>query len=95
MKLSQFKFKLPEEQIAQYPAKFRDESRLIGLVRKRYPIREFWELAAETGGIEVVCSSDAHTPSALWRAVPEIIKWAEELNLPVVTERLAKEVLEK
>ena len=29
MKLSQFKFKLPEELIAQYPARFRDESRLM------------------------------------------------------------------
>ena len=31
MKLSQFRFKLPEEQIAQYPAKYRDESRLLVL----------------------------------------------------------------
>lgn len=30
MKLSQFKFKLPEEQIAQYPAKNRDESPVDG-----------------------------------------------------------------
>jgi S-adenosylmethionine:tRNA ribosyltransferase-isomerase len=29
MKLSQFKFKLPEELIAQYPAKHRDEARLM------------------------------------------------------------------
>lgn len=34
MKLSQFKFKLPEELIAQYPAKFRDESRLMVLNKK-------------------------------------------------------------
>lgn len=34
MKLSQFKFKLPEELIAQYPAKYRDESRLMVLNRK-------------------------------------------------------------
>lgn len=33
MKLSQFKFKLPEELIAQYPARFRDESRLMVLHR--------------------------------------------------------------
>lgn len=31
MKLSQFKFKLPEELIAQYPANYRDESRLMVL----------------------------------------------------------------
>ena len=34
MKLSQFKFKLPEEQIAQYPARHRDESRLMVLHKK-------------------------------------------------------------
>ena len=34
MKLSQFKFKLPEEKIAQYPAKFRDESRLMVVHKK-------------------------------------------------------------
>lgn len=34
MKLSQFKFKLPEELIAQYPAKNRDESRLMVVHRK-------------------------------------------------------------
>lgn len=34
MKLSQFKFKLPEELIAQYPANYRDESRLMVLNKK-------------------------------------------------------------
>ncbi len=34
MKLSQFKFKLPEEKIALYPAKYRDESRLMVLHRR-------------------------------------------------------------
>ncbi|HNX87968.1 MAG TPA: tRNA preQ1(34) S-adenosylmethionine ribosyltransferase-isomerase QueA [Paludibacteraceae bacterium] len=34
MKLSQFKFKLPDELIAQYPAVHRDESRLMVLHRK-------------------------------------------------------------
>ncbi|HET7733054.1 MAG TPA: tRNA preQ1(34) S-adenosylmethionine ribosyltransferase-isomerase QueA [Paludibacter sp.] len=34
MKLSKFKFKLPEEQIAQYPSKHRDESRLMVVHRK-------------------------------------------------------------
>lgn len=33
MKLSQFKFHLPEELIAQYPARFRDEARLMVLHR--------------------------------------------------------------
>lgn len=34
MKLSQFKFKLPEEKIAQHPAKYRDESRLMVVHKK-------------------------------------------------------------
>jgi len=34
MKLSQFRFKLKGEQIAQYPAKFRDESRLMVVHKK-------------------------------------------------------------
>ena len=34
MKLSKFKFKLPDELIAQYPAKHRDESRLMVVHRK-------------------------------------------------------------
>lgn len=34
MKLSQFKFKLPEDLIAQYPSNYRDESRLMVLNRK-------------------------------------------------------------
>jgi len=33
MKLSKFKFKLPEELIAQYPAPNRDEARLMVLNR--------------------------------------------------------------
>ena len=34
MKLSQFKFKLPEEKIALHPTKYRDESRMMVLHRK-------------------------------------------------------------
>ena len=34
MKLSQFKFKLPEELLASHPQKYRDESRLMVLNRK-------------------------------------------------------------
>lgn len=34
MKLSQFKFKLPEDRIAMHPVRFRDESRLMVLHKK-------------------------------------------------------------
>ncbi len=47
MKLSQFKFKLPEEKIALHPTRYRDESRLMVLHRKTGEIehrmlRIFW-----------------------------------------------------
>ena len=34
MKLSQFKFNLPQELIAQHPAEYRDEARMLVLHRK-------------------------------------------------------------
>lgn len=52
MKLSQFKFKLPEDRIAQYPAPFRDECRLMvlhtksGIIEHRdhfYDILEYFD----------------------------------------------------
>ncbi len=52
MKLSQFKFKLPEERIAQSPAPFRDECRLMvlhtksGIIEHRdhfYDILEYFD----------------------------------------------------
>ena len=39
MKLSQFKFKLPEDKIALHPTKYRDESRLMVLHRDRKSTR--------------------------------------------------------
>ena len=35
MRLSNFKFKLPEELIAQFPSRFRDEARMMVLHTKR------------------------------------------------------------
>ena len=45
MKLSNFKFRLPEEQIAQFPSRFRDDARLL-------------VLHAKTGQIEHKCMTD-------------------------------------
>ena len=87
-------YKMPLE-INAYGIRKQPITAADGLLRQRYPIRAFWELAAEIGGIEVVCSSDAHTPSALWRGMPEILEWARELELPVINERLAAEILGK
>lgn len=40
MKLSQFKFKLPESQLAQYPTPYRDEARLMVVHRKSEQIEQ-------------------------------------------------------
>ena len=40
MKLSQFKFKLPEDKIALHPTKYRDESRLMVLPRRTGEIED-------------------------------------------------------
>ncbi len=40
MKLSQFKFKLPDSQLAQYPAPYRDEARLMVVHRKTGQIEQ-------------------------------------------------------
>ena len=48
MRLSNFKFKLPEELIAQFPSRFRDEARML-------------VLHAKTGEIEHKCVSDLAT----------------------------------
>ena len=40
MKLSQFKFKLPEDKIALHPMKYRDESRLMVLHRNTGKIEQ-------------------------------------------------------
>ena len=40
MKLSQFKFKLPEDKIALHPTKYRDESRLMVLHRNTGKIED-------------------------------------------------------
>ena len=45
MRLSDFKFKLPEELIAQFPSRFRDDARMLVLHTK-------------TGRIEHKCVSD-------------------------------------
>ena len=46
MKLSQFKFQLPEERIALRPSKFRDEAKLMVLHKKSHSIehREFKDI---------------------------------------------------
>ena len=44
MKLSKFKFKLPDELIAQHPAHHRDESRLMYIDRKTGEIQHMISL---------------------------------------------------
>ena len=66
-----------------------------GVHRFRYPLRQFWELAGEIGGVEVVCNSDAHVPSSIMKRVPECMEWAREFGLTVVNGKLAAGLLEK
>ena len=59
MKLSQFKFKLPEELIAQYPSKNRDECRLMVLDVKKGKIehrifKEILDYFDEVYGTDIV-----------------------------------------
>ena len=66
-----------------------------GVYRLTYPMRRFWELAGEIGGVEVVCNSDAHVPGAIMRKVPECFEWARESGLTVVNGKLAADLLKK
>lgn len=60
MKLSQFKFKLPEEKIALYPTKHRDESRMMVLHRKDGEIehRMFKDILTYFGDQDVFIFND-------------------------------------
>ena len=66
-----------------------------GVHRIRYPMRQFWELAGEIGGVEVVCNSDSHVPGAIVKKIPECLAWAEEFGLTVVNGKLAEALLRK
>ncbi len=59
---------------------------------RQYPVRAFWELAAELGGVRAVVNSDAHTPSALWDMVPEAAALARELGLELVNDQVADSI---
>jgi S-adenosylmethionine:tRNA ribosyltransferase-isomerase len=60
MKLSNFKFKLPEEQIAQFPRRFRDDARLMVLHAKSGEIehKTMSELASYFDEEDVVIAND-------------------------------------
>jgi hypothetical protein len=49
--------------------------------RRMYPIDRFWEIAAETGGIRVVCNSDAHTPADVYAAIAQCREIAARFGL--------------
>lgn len=69
MKLSKFKFKLPEELIAQYPAHNRDESRLMVINRKSGSIehKTFKELPAYYNEHDVLIFNDTRVfPARLY-----------------------------
>ncbi len=49
--------------------------------RRMYPIDRFWEIAAETGGIRVVCNSDAHTPADVYASIAQCREIADRFGL--------------
>jgi len=54
--------------------------------RHLYPLRRFWEIAAEYDGLQVVVNSDAHLPEDVWGNTDDAISLAQELNLHVVND---------
>ena len=66
MKLSKFKFKLPEEQIALHPAKYRDESRLLVLHKKNKKIehKKFSDIISYFGDKDVFVFNDTKVAPA-------------------------------
>lgn len=56
--------------------------------RSLYPLRRFWELAAEYSQLQVVVNSDAHRPEDVWGNSDQGFELARELNLNVVNDTL-------
>lgn len=50
--------------------------------RSPYPVREFWEMAAEAGAV-IICNSDAHRPEDVVAAANRAKLFAEEAGIPV------------
>ncbi len=63
--------------------------------RKQYPWRPFWELAAETGGLQVVMGMDAHDPADAWSNGDETLDFARSLGFEPVNLQLAEQLLRK
>ncbi len=59
-------------------------------IRKQYPWRPFWELAAETGGLQVVMGMDAHDPADIWSNGDETMVFARSLGFEPVNKQLAE-----
>lgn len=51
-----------------------------GNLRAQYPVRQFWELAAEEN-ISVIVGADAHTPGHVADSTETCYAWIEELGL--------------
>ena len=76
MKLSQFKYKLPEERIALYPADCRDESRLLVLHKKTGEIehRIFKEVINYFDEKDVFVMNDSKVRARVEELKQEVIK---------------------
>lgn len=49
-------------------------------IRHPYPVKEFWEMAAEKNAI-LVCNSDAHTPEGVLKYTKDAMSFADELGI--------------
>ncbi|HPY91565.1 MAG TPA: hypothetical protein PLT23_12610, partial [Lentisphaeria bacterium] len=60
--------------------------------RHLYPLRRFWEIAAEYDDLQVVVNSDAHLPEDVWGNTDDAIRLAQELRLRVVNDSLDEDI---
>lgn len=61
-----------------------------GRLRPPYPVREFWELAAERGA-RITCSSDAHSPEMVIKNCQAAVDWARSIGIEPLDARVVVE----
>ncbi len=62
-------------------------------LRRPYPWRPFWALAAETGGLRVVMGMDVHHPDDVWSNGDEMLEFSRSLGFEPVNRQLAEQLL--
>ncbi len=62
-------------------------------IRKQYPWRPFWELAAETGGLRIVMGMDVHHTADIWSNGDETLEFVRSLGFSPINRKLAEQLL--